>query len=80
MTISQQIKDAIRRSEKTVYQIAKETGVTQAALSRFMSTDPNQHRDIRLEATADKLAAYFGLALGPEPPAGRPAKRKGKRK
>jgi hypothetical protein len=72
--ISKQLKDAILNSGKTPYQIAKETGVAQPVLSRFLTDDEN-HRDIRLERTADKLAAYFGLEL-----CGKPAKKpKGKR-
>ena len=63
MTISDQLKEAIRKSGKTPNLIAKETGVAQPILSRFLSDDPDQHRDIRLESTADKLCAYFGLEL-----------------
>jgi hypothetical protein len=71
--ISQQIKDAILNSGKTAYQISKDTGVAHPILSRFLSTDPAAHRDIRLEKTADKLAAYFGLTLQPDDqPAAKP--------
>ena len=66
--LSDQIKEAILKSGKTVYQISQETGVTNPVLSRFLSTDPETHRDIRLERTADKLAAYFGLSLLPDSP------------
>ena len=45
--------------------IAKETGITQTILAHFLSDDPDQHRDIRLESTADRLCAYFGLELRP---------------
>jgi hypothetical protein len=62
--ISDDLKDAIRNCGKTVLQIARETGIPQPTLSRFISTDPKKHRDIRVERTADKLAAYFGLELG----------------
>jgi len=65
VSISQQIKEAIRESGKTVNQIAVESGVAQPILSRFLSDDDSQHRDIRLETTADKLAAYLGLELRP---------------
>jgi transcriptional regulator with XRE-family HTH domain len=65
MSISDQIKAAIRGSGKTLTQIAAESGVSDPILSRFLSEDPDTHRDIRLERTADKLAAYFGLELRP---------------
>jgi hypothetical protein len=65
MTTSDQLKDAIRKSGKTPNLIAKETGVAEPILSRFLSADPDQHRDIRLESTADILCAYFGLELRP---------------
>jgi hypothetical protein len=65
MTTSDQLKEAIRASGKTPNLIAKETGVAPMILSRFLSDDPNQHRDIRLESTADKLCVYFGLELRP---------------
>ena len=63
MTTSDQLKDAIRKSGKTPNLIAKETGVAEPILSRFLSADPDQHRDIRLESIADKICAYFGLEL-----------------
>ncbi len=63
MTTSDQLKEAIRESGKTPDLIAKETGIAQTILSRFLSNDPDQHRDIRFESTADKLCAYFGLEL-----------------
>ena len=66
MPISDQLKDAIRNSGMSVSQIARDTGITQPTLSRFISEHSEQHRDIRLEATADKLAEYFGLVLKKE--------------
>jgi transcriptional regulator with XRE-family HTH domain len=68
MTISEQLRDAIKRSGLSLNQIANLTGLGQPALWRFVSDDPDTHRDIRLERTADKLAAFFklGLALLPE--------------
>jgi hypothetical protein len=74
--ISKQLKDAILNSGKTPYQISKDTGVAQPILSRFLSDDTDTHRDIRLERTADKLAAYFGLELAATR---KPAKVKGKK-
>jgi DNA transposition AAA+ family ATPase len=63
MSISQQLKEAIKASGLSLAQLSREAGVHQPGLSRFLSDDPDQHRDIRMEATADKLCAYFGLAL-----------------
>ena len=63
MTLSEAIKQAIQKSGKSVYQIAKESGVSQPVISRFLSDDPKTHRDIRLEATADRLAEYLGIKV-----------------
>jgi len=57
-TLTNSLKAAIKASDMTVYQISKESGVTQAMISRFLSDE----RDIRL-ATADKLSAVLGLEL-----------------
>lgn len=65
MTISEQLKKAIKDSGLSLAQLSREAGVHQPGLSRFLSEDPEQHRDIRMEATADKLAAYFELGLQP---------------
>ena len=56
--LSQALRDALRTSDKSMYQIAKDAGVSQIVLSRFVSGE----RDIRM-ATADKLAATLGLTL-----------------
>ena len=48
----------MRRSPKTSYQLAKEAGVSQIMISRFLSGK----RDLRL-ATADKLAHVLELKL-----------------
>jgi transcriptional regulator with XRE-family HTH domain len=48
----------MKRSPKTSYQLAKEAGVSQIMVSRFLSGK----RDIRL-ATADRLAQVLGLKL-----------------
>lgn len=61
MSLSDQIKTAIRESGKSLGQISRDTGVSDSVLSRFVNDDPEQHRDIQLEVTADKLAEYFGL-------------------
>lgn len=56
--LSQTLKEAVRDSKKTIYQIAQEAGVSQIVISRFLSGE----RDIRV-ATADKLADALGLRL-----------------
>lgn len=60
-SLSGTLKQAIRDSGKSEYQIAKEAGVSQIVISRFLSGE----RDIRM-ATADKLAGALGLKLGAE--------------
>src|SRR5213595_3741591 len=56
--LSQALRDALRTSDKTMYQIAQDAGVSQIVVSRFVSGE----RDIRM-ATADKLAEALGLKL-----------------
>lgn len=56
--LSQALKAALSASEKSMYQIAQDAGVSQIVLSRFLSGE----RDIRM-ATADKLAEALGLTL-----------------
>lgn len=56
--MSAALKEAIRKSDRSVYQIAQEAGVSQIVVSRFVSGE----RDIRM-ATADKLATVLGLKL-----------------
>jgi DNA-binding phage protein len=57
-SLSASLKKAMKRSPKTAYQLAKEAGVSQIMVSRFLSGK----RDIRL-ATADRLAHALGLKL-----------------
>lgn len=59
-TVSGALRRAIAESPGSRYRIAKETGVSEAALSRFMSGE----RGLALPAV-DKLAAFLGLALLP---------------
>ena len=66
MTLSDQLRRAIKQSGLSLNQIATETGVGQPALSRFLM-DGADHRDIRLERTGDSLAEFFGLELAPKP-------------
>jgi transcriptional regulator with XRE-family HTH domain len=56
--IPDRLRTAIRKSGKTVYRVAKESGVTHPVILRFLTRE----RDIRLE-TAEKLARSLGLEL-----------------
>ncbi len=57
-SLSATLRQAIRGSDKSVYQIAREAEVSQIVISRFLSGE----RDIRM-ATANKLAETLGLKL-----------------
>jgi transcriptional regulator with XRE-family HTH domain len=57
-SLPEKLRTAIRKSGKTVYRVAKESGVSHPVILRFMTGE----RDIRLE-TAEKLAAALGLHL-----------------
>jgi predicted transcriptional regulator len=59
--LSRQLKEAIESHGLPVYVIAKEAGVEQAALSRFLSDHAGKHSDVRLEKTVEKLATYFQM-------------------
>ena len=56
--LSRALREAIRNSGKSVYQIAKAADVSQIVVSRFLSGE----RDIRME-TADRLAEVLGLKV-----------------
>ena len=56
--ISDALRAAIKASPKSVYQICKDSGISQIVVSRFLSGE----RDIRL-ATADRLARALGIAV-----------------
>jgi len=56
--VSEQLRRAVRGCGLSLNQLAKESGVHQAQLSRFLRGE----RSLRLEA-ADKLCAYLGLRL-----------------
>ncbi len=56
--MSEQLRQAIETSQYSRYRIWKETGVSQAALSRFMSGE----RSLTLD-TVDVLADFLGLEL-----------------
>lgn len=57
-TIIDQLKTAIENCGETPYRVAKDSGVSQPVLTRFLNGD----RDIRME-TAALLASYLGLRL-----------------
>jgi plasmid maintenance system antidote protein VapI len=66
MTISQQLKTAIKRSGESCYAISRATGIDKAALSRFMAGKRGL-----TSGSIDKLARYLGLKFtskkgGPE--------------
>ena len=54
------LKEAIRKSGKTHYRIAKDAGIKPAILDRFMSNE----RDMRCE-TAAKVMKALGLVVVP---------------
>ena len=59
MTLTDQLKEVIR-DYGTVYRVAKDSGVPQPVVQRFVT----DQRGISL-ATADRLAEFFGLELRP---------------
>ncbi len=67
--IDEQLRAAVAESKLSAYALAKESGVSAAVLSRFLSGE----RDITL-GTAAKLAHVLGLKLAPIRPK-RPPKR-----
>ena len=56
--ISEFLREAIKGTGKPLSQVARESGVAQPILSRFMS----RKRSINLE-TAEKLFTYLGLEV-----------------
>jgi len=57
-TLTEALRAAIDESGVTRYRIAKETGLQEASLSRFMSGETS----LRLDK-ADAIAEYLGLEL-----------------
>jgi plasmid maintenance system antidote protein VapI len=55
---SEQLRQAVLHCGKTRYRISKETGITEAQLSRFV----NGHADLAL-STIDKLADCIGARV-----------------
>ena len=63
-TLTDVLRAAIEQSGLTRYRIAKETGIPESHLGRFV----RGKMSVRLDK-ADKLAAYLGLQLVPDPDA-----------
>jgi plasmid maintenance system antidote protein VapI len=57
-SFSEQLREAVLRCGETRYRISKDTGITEAQLSRFV----NGHADLSLP-TIDKLTEYIGARL-----------------
>ena len=57
-TMSDQVREAIKASGLTRYEIAKQSGVTEGALSRFMAGE----RDMTLR-TLERIASLIGVRL-----------------
>jgi len=57
-SFSDQIRDAVERSEKTRYRISRDTGIDAGALCNFVKN----RRGISLD-TLDTLAEYLGLRV-----------------
>ncbi len=63
-TMTDVLKAAIEKSGLTQYKIALDTGILATSLGRFLRGEMS----IRLDK-ADRLAAYLGLRLTPDPDA-----------
>ncbi len=61
LTLEKAIKKALNESGKSVNSLAKESGVSQPVLQRFLSGQ----RGLTLE-TAEKLCVFFDLELRPK--------------
>ena len=59
MTVSEQLRRAIKESHLSYYRIAKDAGVDWSTLQRFVD---RSRPDIRVQ-TVDKLCAYLGMEL-----------------
>jgi plasmid maintenance system antidote protein VapI len=58
--LSEQLRDAILTADKTRYRIAKETGLTEAGLSRFVNGVAGLSLD-----SIDKIGVCLGLEIKP---------------
>lgn len=57
-TISETLREAIRKSDLSLYRISTDTGIIRSSLIRFLRGD----QSLRLDK-ADLLAEYFGLEV-----------------
>ena len=62
--IDEQLRTALRDSGYSNRDIARGAKVSEAAVSRFLTDDPNARRDLRLTKAA-ALARFLGLELAP---------------
>jgi plasmid maintenance system antidote protein VapI len=58
MSLTTQLRSAIKNSGVSLYRVAKDSGVSYAVVQRFV----NGERQIKMDA-ADKLADYLGMRL-----------------
>lgn len=65
-SIVDELRSAIENCGEDRATLARKTGVNEGQLSRFMTDDKKQQRDLRLE-TAAKLCAHLGLHLRSQP-------------
>jgi len=61
--VSDQLRDAIRNADVSMYRISQETGVDKSVLSKFVAG----HRNMSLESV-DLVAEFLGLELKPRQP------------
>lgn len=71
LTLTEQIRQAIEASGESRYRIARETGVSEPSLSRFMGGE----RGMNL-ATLEKLAAFLDIRITIGPAKVKPAARR----
>lgn len=60
MQLAEQMREAIRQDGRSLYQLAKDTGIDRGVLSRFM----NAERSITVD-TAGPLVEALGIELRP---------------
>jgi transcriptional regulator with XRE-family HTH domain len=69
-TLAEILRDAAQQSGLSVYQIAKDAGVDQSTLNKFLNGDRD---NLRLDV-ADRLFKFFGLRVAPDRPRARRSK------
>lgn len=58
--VTDTLRETIKKSDLSLYELARRTGLERASLSRFV----RRERHLRSDAI-DKIAAFFDLALTP---------------